>query len=266
MLSGKIWNGEPLEGKTLLFRCEGGYGDQILNFRFAKQFQEMGAIVLVYCSNNLIDIFSRHGFQCIDDMIPLEFYRPTITYDYWIPSLSAPFFLNLEYDDLDGSQYIFPDKIFELPNNSEKIKIGIRWSGNFVIGEENRRVPPEIMTSLCDIPNTKFYSLQKDNDLFDSDYSIVDMQNHMKSWDETANIIARLDLVITSCTSIAHLAGAMGIPTWVVIPIRPYYTWVVPGDTSKWYNSVKLFRQTVYGDYTEPIKKIRNELVNLINK
>ena len=89
-LPGKIWKDESLVGKTLLFRCEGGYGDQILNFRFAKRFEEMGARVLVSCAPELKEIFSRHGFICVDNEVIM-----CAHYDYWVPAMSAPYVLGM---------------------------------------------------------------------------------------------------------------------------------------------------------------------------
>ena len=87
------------------------------------------------------------------------------------------------------------------------------------------------------------------------------MKDDMKTWQDTAEIIKGLDLVITSCTSIAHLAGALGVETWVVVPILPYYTWVLPGDTTPWYDSVRIFRQEKYGEWSQPFEKIKIELI-----
>lgn len=257
-ISGKIWKDESLQGKTILFRCEGGLGDQILNFRFAKKFQEMGARVLVSCANELKELFSRHGFICIDnEAVHLSYY------DYWIPAMSAAYILGLEYDDLDGSPYIIANNPSKLFSKTNTLKVGIRWSGNPQFeDEQHRRFPPQLMIDLCDIPNTTFYSLQRDENCIDG-LPFADMREQMKTWEDTANIIADLDLVITSCTSIAHLAGSMGIPTWIVTPIMPYYTWSVPGEKSSWYDSVRLFRQEKYGEWDTPFKNIRNELNNL---
>jgi len=257
-LPGNIWKDEPLEGKTLLFRCEGGYGDQILNFRFAKRFEEMGARVLVSCAPELKALFSRHGFICVDNEVIM-----CAHYDYWVPAMSAAYVLGMEYEDLDGSPFIFPTeprKLFSKPNH---LKVGIRWSGSPEFeDEQHRRFPPELMINLHDIPNTTLYSLQRDENLVDG-LPFGDMREQMKSWDETANIIAGCDVIITSCTSIAHLAGAMGKPTWIVTPIMPYYSWVVPGNTSRWYDTVRLFRQEKYGEWEAPFQKIREELTKL---
>jgi hypothetical protein len=256
-ISGKIWKDEPLENKTLLFRCEGGYGDQILNFRFAKIFKEMGARVLISCTPELKELFSRHGYICIDNEVVLGIY-----YDYWIPAMSAPYILNMQYDDLDGLPYITSKNPKKLFAKEQTLKVGIRWSGNSKFeDEQHRRFPPELMINLYNTPNTTFYSLQRDENCIDG-LPFADMRNAMNSWEDTANIIADCDLIITSCTSVAHLSAAMGINTWVVTPIMPYYTWVVPGNKSNWYNSVTLFKQKKYGVWEDIFEEIRNELVD----
>lgn len=258
VVNGKIWKDESLEGKTLLFRCEGGYGDQILNFRFAKLFVAMGAKVLISCAPELKELFARHGFICIDNETVMGAH-----YDYWIPAMSAAYILGMEFEDLDGSEYIVPKIPTQLFSKKDSIKVGIRWSGNPKFeDEQHRRFPPELMINLHDIPNTTFYSLQRDENCVDG-LPFADMREKLNSWEDTANIIADLDLVITSCTSIAHLAGAMGIPTWIITPIMPYYTWAVHAENSAWYNSVKLFRQEKYGEWDVPFQHIRTELTKL---
>jgi len=259
-ISGKIWKDEPLENKTLLYRCEGGFGDQIANFRFAKKFEEMGARVLISCSHELMTLFSRHGFICISNDV-CEYTH----YDYWIPAMSAAYILGLEFEDLDGSPYMVANNPIKLFSKKDTLKVGIRWSGNPQFeDEQHRRFPPDLMIDLHETPNTTFYSLQRDENCVDG-LPFADMREQMKTWDDTVNIIAGLDLVITSCTSIAHLSGAMGIPTWIVTPIMPYYTWAVPGEKSDWYDSVRLFRQKKYGEWEDIFEEIGKELTNLIN-
>ena len=194
-IPGTLWKDEELTDKTLLFRSEGGYGDQILNFRFAKKFQELGAKVVISCSTELKELFSNHGFVCIDNK-GIQF----LHYDYWVPAMSAAYVLNMEYDDIDGSQYIFPKNPISLFSKNNNLKIGIRWSGNPEFEhEQHRRFPPELMIALSEIPNTSFYSLQRDENCIDG-LPFSDMRGQMKTWDDTSNIIADLDLVITSCT------------------------------------------------------------------
>lgn len=260
-IPGKIWKDEPLENKTLLFRCEGGYGDQILNFRFAKKFQEMGARVVITCSSELRELFSRHGFICINNDVVDNVY-----YDYWIPSMSAPYILGMEFEDLNGSPYIISKNPSKLFSKSDTIKVGIRWSGNPEFEHHQyRKFPPEFAIDLHEVSNTSFYSLQRDGYFIDG-LPFADMRDKMKTWDDTANIIADLDLVITSCTSIAHLSAAMGKSTWIIVPILPYYTWSFPGKKSKWYNSVTLFRQTEFGKWDNVFEEVKLELEKLSSK
>lgn len=257
-LPGKIWKNEPLENKTLLFRCEGGYGDQILNFRFAKKFEEMGARILVSCAPELKEIFSRHGYICVDNEIVMGAH-----YDYWVPAMSAAFLLDMEYDDLDGTPFMTPKekrKLFAKPNS---LKVGIRWSGSPDFeDEQHRRFSPELMINLHEVPNTTLFSLQRDENCVDG-LPFGDLREQMKTWEDTASIIAGCDLIITSCTSVAHLAGALGVQTWVVVPVLPYYTWAIPGTTSKWYDSVRIFRQKKYGEWEDVFNEIREELTKL---
>lgn len=259
-ISGKIWKDEPLKDKTLLFRCEGGFGDQILNFRFAKYFREMGARVLISCSKELMPLFSRNGYICIDSESVGHAY-----YDYWVPAMSAAYLLGLEFRDLDGSAYLTPLEKRTLFSKGDGLKVGIRWSGNPEFEhEQHRRFPENLMIDLHTVEGTEFYSLQRDDNAVEG-LKFADLADQMKGWEETASIISGLDLVITSCTSIAHLSGALGVPTWVAIPIMPYYTWAVPGDKTAWYNSVKLFRQTSYGKWQDVFDNIRHELIKKVN-
>jgi len=109
------------------------------------------------------------------------------------------------------------------------------------------------------LPGVTLYSLQRDDNLVDG-LPFADLRDQIKTWEDTASVIAGLDLVITSCTSVAHLAAALGVETWVIVPVLPYYVWAVPGDRSAWYRSVRLFRQATYGDWTAPLAAVSEAL------
>jgi hypothetical protein len=102
------------------------------------------------------------------------------------------------------------------------------------------------------------FSFQKDHDL--QDVPFEDLSSELKTWEDTASHLMAMDLVITSCTSVAHMAGALGVETWVIVPVLPYYTWAVPGEKSAWYDSVTLFRQTKYGQWDDVFEKIQGRL------
>jgi hypothetical protein len=254
-IPGPIWKDEDLTNKTLLFRCENGLGDQIMNFRFAKDFAAKGARVVLSCAPELMPLFSRHGFVCIDNGA-----TPYIHYDYWVPSMSAAHILGYDKDTFPGKAYLTaePKKLYVKPNT---LKVGIRWAGNPKFEhEQHRRFDPQPLIDLHSIDGVTLYSLQRDENLVDG-LPFADLREQMKTFEDTASIIAGLDLVITSCTSIAHLSAALGKETWVIVPIMPYYAWAERKPTSVWYESVKLFRQQQYGDWSYPLSEVRSELI-----
>jgi hypothetical protein len=253
-IDGEIWRNQDLANKTLLFRCENGFGDQIMNFRFAKDFADKGARVVVSCDKLLKPLFSRHGFICIDSEAVAQ-----VHYDYWIPAMSAAHILGYDTANFPSKPYMNaePRKLY---GKDGTLKVGIRWAGNPEFEhQQHRKFDPQALFDLHDIKGVTLYSLQRDQDLVDG-LPFADLRDQMKSWEDTASIISGLDLVITSCTSIAHLAAALGKETWIIVPVLPYYAWAVAGEKSVWYETVKLFRQEKYGEWDAPLIKVRQAL------
>jgi len=140
------------------------------------------------------------------------------------------------------------------------MRVGLRWAGSPEFEHQQHRVfDPAPLFDLHKLPGVTLYSLQRDDNLVDG-LPFADLRDQIKTWEDTASIVAGLDLVITSCTSIAHLAAALGIETWVIVPVLPYYVWAVPGERSDWYDSVRLFRQTTYGDWSAPLIAVSQAL------
>lgn len=253
-IPGPIWRDEDLTNKTLLFRCENGLGDQIMNFRFAKDFVEKGARVVISCAPELMPLFARHGYICIDNGA-----TPYVHYDYWVPAMSAAHILGYDSDNFPGKPYLTaqPKGLYA---KGQTLKVGIRWAGNPKFEhEQHRKFDPQPLIDLHEMPQVTLYSLQRDEDLIDG-LPFADLRDQMKTFEDTASILQGLDLVITSCTSVAHLSAALGKETWILVPVMPYYAWAAPGDKSVWYDSVRLFRQAEYGNWDAPMKQIREAL------
>lgn len=249
----QIWRGEPLLNSTVLFAGEGGFGDQIVNVRFARFFKEAGAKIVISCSRALFRLFRSLRYDAIMSIDSAN----GVDHDYWVPAMSAPLVLGLEYDTISGKPYIPKPRGAPLPG---KCRIGLRWSGNPTFEHEQHRLfPRELMFNLRGNDAT-FYSLQRDRDTYDLPRHIHDLASMMGDWLDTARLVAGLDLVISSCTSVAHLSAAMGVPTWIVVPVLPYYLWALPGDRSPWYDTVRLFRQERYGDWSSPFEKLQDAL------
>lgn len=245
------WNGET--GVTVILNLEGGLGDQIHGFRFAHDIQNKGNKVIVACSSDLAPIFAdqfttvQHEAAC------------GVFHDYWYPSMSAIIPLGYECKDIKGTPYI-KRTAKTIPG-----RIGLRWSGNPNFEHEQHRLfPSRLMFDA--VKGYDSVSLQRDSGTKLKPLSTKQADVH--DWEATRKSISECELVITSCTSIAHMSASMGVETWVVVPVLPYYLWAFPGDKSPYYDSVTLFRQEKYGDWEAPFAAIRSELEkrNLKNK
>jgi len=256
-----IYDGRELHGEHILFTLEGGFGDEMVYVRFAKELAERGARVTVGCNKGLRQMFSR--MSCVSATVDYEA-ALAVYHDYWVPSMSAPYILGTSYEMLNGNPYLSADPEstdkFKLMVNGDKLKIGIRWAGNPTFEHEQFRLfPEELMFDAVKQDDVEVFSLQKDWDKPLPEH-VIPLHKHLSTWEDTSGVIENLDLVISSCTSVAHLAAAMGKPTWIAIPILAYYTWALPGSDSPWYDEVKLFRQDDVATWEPVFEKIQKEL------
>lgn len=279
---GPQYNGEDLNGKTIALIGEAGLGDEIICCRFIKTIQERGGTP-IWIGNKKINPLVRQSFDIsVIDYPPQE----TINYHYWIPAMDAGYVLGLEYDSLSNEPYLKIDAD-EIEKHAKmlrehqlvrrdihrygrtSIKVGVRWKGNPKFEHEQMRSYPinEFAEMLKPLEKKiTFFSIQRDEGTELTPNSFIDLKTEMETWINTAAIMKNMDLVITSCTSIAHLSGALGIPTWVVVPIAPYYIWAHKGDKSLWYKSAKLYRQKDFYSWKEPCEEIVKDLENLIEE
>ena len=255
---------------TILFHSEGGFGDQIANIRFARDFHNMGFKVIASCSPDLYPLFKHLKF--IDGFIPNYSEAGWVFHDCWVPAMSAAYVLEYDYNKLQERSNCFvrnSSPLFEKKkkNSSGPFKIGIRWSGNPQFEHEQfRRFPVQpFLDCFKNLgKDISVYSFQKDENLVSlKNTPIKDLRSKLKTWEHTYYQLAEMDLVVSSCTSVAHLSASMGIPTWIIVPILPYYLWALPGDTSPWYPSVTLLRQQTFGSWDSVFHTLSQKLNNL---
>jgi tetratricopeptide (TPR) repeat protein len=255
-LPGEFWSGGPQPGRTIYLYAEAGIGDEVINVRFMKHLAATGMNpVWVTDRAELASIFNRNGFKSIT---PKEI-RGT---DYlWTYPMSLPVYLNLEYPDLWYGPYLTASGQNSLVTASGKKKIGIRWQGNPAYDHDlHRSVPLADIYSAVKHVDADFYSLQRDTGLEELPNfpGLVPLHNDLKSINTLMDTIADLDLVITSCTSIAHIAAAMGKETIILTPISAYYTWTHSTPKSPWYGDhVTLLRQERPRSWKEPTERLR---------
>lgn len=256
-----------VKNARILINLEGGLGDQIIAVRFAKSYQRHGArSVSVICDPALVDLFNR--VEGVDQAFGYGTDVAIIEHDYWLPGFSAGWLIGHELRDLPNDPYLTADLDRRLEwgqrLKSPKKKIGIRWSGSpRFIDDHLRTVTPEFLFDLANYRDLQLYSLQKDLGDITIPNDIIDLSSDLKTIEDTAAVISELDLVISSCTSVAHLSAALGKETWVLVPLHPYYTWATAAPeltATPYYKTVELFRQTSLDHWNEPFQKLHRRL------
>lgn len=260
-----------IKDKSIIVSLEGGYGDEIIHARFATSFKKQGAkAVYIAAAPELVSVFER--IEGVDKVI-LRNQANTVSHDYWVPGFSAGWIAGHTFDTFPNKPYLTPSQdsvdIWKSMITSDKVKVGIRWAGNPKFEHQQfRRFPENFITNLAKYPELQIYSLQKDHNLVELPEGIIDLQHLLISWEDTMAAIANLDIVITSCTSIAHISAAMGKETWVLVPVLPYHTWTYDNPdnrTSPYYECVKLFRQTQKSKWNDSFQLLYKELEEKFN-
>lgn len=261
----KFWSGEHVPGRDIIIFAEGGIGDELINIRFTKKIKDLGMNPIWYTSRkDVAEIFNINGYYTITELsdVNLDNYL-------WTYSMSLPIYLNVSMDELWDGPYLKPIELDTLPTLlSGNLKVGIRWTGNPRYEQDlHRSVPLELLYNSIkkSVNDATIYSLQRDDGVEQLDtftHDIIDLSKHLTTWKDTLNIINQLDIVITSCTSVAHAAAAMGKRTFIIVPITAYYTWACTNDTTTvWYgDSTTILRQTVIRSWHEPLAQLHEFL------
>lgn len=246
---------QPWDGKsrgTILLYLEGGLGDQIHQVRYAKDIAKLGNRVVVSCSGSLVPLLNEvEGVSAVVQH-DAEY---GVYHDAWTPGMSVVVPLGFELPDISGASYIAKP----IAIKGKRKRIGLRWQGNKQFEDQHHKLfPAQLMFDAVKGLNVEFVSLQRDDgaELCPPWVRRVPLD----SWHDTREAVAGCDLVISSCTSVAHLAGAMGVATWVVTPVMPYFLWALDGERTPYYDSVRLFRQEIFGDWIAPFDQIKKAL------
>jgi hypothetical protein len=245
-----MWEGGIQPGRTVLLCAEGGIGDEIISVRFHKHLREAGMNPIWFTDRkDLAAIFRRCG---VDVITSLSDYKQDWL---WCYSMPTPSFLDLEESQLWYGPYIQP--LRQSPKLDGKLKIGIKCMGNPKYDQDLHRTIPyrEVLDSLPS--SAAVYSFHVDEDI--PDQRAVSLRDRIKTWDDTLDYLDQMDLVISSCTSLAHAAAAMGKRSVVMVPILNYYTWARPTRHSAWYSdSTTVLRQSQHDNWDSTIGELRD--------
>jgi len=263
-----MWSGkEDVRGKTILLCAEQGLGDAIQFARYATVLAKLGAKVLIGAHRPLVPVLAtvpgvtavipdgeelpHFDFYCSLLSLPLAFSTQPATIPADIPYIRAR----------DESVAKWRHK---LPANG-RVRVGICWAGT---GEHsnnrNRSMTLERFAALLSIPGVDFVSLQKEVGDVEAavlqHFDVTQLGQEFSDFSDTAAVVALLDIVISVDTSVAHLAGAMGKATIVLIPFAPDWRWMLHRTDSPWYPTMRLYRQSKIHDWSGPIARIHREL------
>ena len=253
----KFWDGGIQPGKTIVINGEGGVGDEIINIRFLDYLKRMGMRPILYSSWHMyrpdtVDLFRRHGHDVVTNHL---FFKK----DYlWTHMMSLPGYLELTEKEIWEGPYLNPLRQEKNRINDSRLKIGIKCNGNPYFEQDVYRSIP--MVQLVG-------SLPKDASIYYFDKvkthpGTISLKDKLNTWEDTLDYIDQMDIIVSSCTSLVHAAGAIGKTTIVITPIAEYYTWTSmrkKDNRTVWYGeNFYNFKQTKVRSWVEPLQQVTN--------
>jgi lipoprotein NlpI len=259
------WNGEELRGQTILLYAEQGIGDTLQFVRYVPMVVERGGRVMVQCQPELLPLLA--GFPGIQQIAVAGQTLPP--FERHCALMSLPLTFGTELASIPRQiPYIQPDALLvEQWHNrfgaGSEFKVGLVWAGKAAYRNDRiRSIDFAQLSPLWNVPGVQFLSLQKGHakPAPPPGAKWLDWTDDLHNFAQTAALIANLDLVITVDTAVAHLAGAMGKPAWVLLSFVPDWRWQLDRDDSPWYPTMRLFRQSALNDWLGVIARVAEAL------
>jgi Flp pilus assembly protein TadD len=262
------WDGSPLQGKTIFLWSEQGFGDIVQCIRFLPLVRALGARVLFHCYSPLMRLLA--DFPGIDQLIDEDTtYLPA--FDVQLSLLSLPNVLQVSLDTIPKTiPYLKAPSRSELSAGLQQklqqpgFKVGLVWAPKMEVPIlRKRHCPLDKLAPLLALESVTFFSLYKGPQLFELEpytEKLFDIGSQCQDFADTAWAISHLDLVITVDTAVAHLAGAMGKETWVLLPFTPDWRWLLKREDSPWYPTMRLFRQADLGNWEAVVTRVNQAL------
>lgn len=252
------WDGKAHPDSTLLIHFDGGHGDQVMFCRYIKYLTTMFKDVIFLVYPQLLELF-KLNFPDLKVMLVTDKYD----YDYSANVMELHYHLGMDFEHIPSSfSYLKADnlKIEEFKNKEfggREKKVGLFWQGNSRVFK-NRAIKLEKLKPLFDLSNTKFYSIQKEDNLkqIKNFPNIKDMESSIENFSDTAAIIANLDLLITIDSAVAHLGGALGVKTYLLLPYASEWRWFSETKYTPWYPCIEIFKQKAEGDWDSVVEEV----------
>ncbi|NTW52426.1 MAG: tetratricopeptide repeat protein [Chlorobiaceae bacterium] len=269
-----LWLGnQSLEGKTILIHSEQGLGDTIQFCRYIPMVANLGARVIFEVERPLIGLLEElDGLSCL-----VEKGSVLPEFDCHCPLMSLPLAFKTESNTIPCSRRYLksrPDKLAYWENRLGKKStplIGVAWNGNAThLNDRNRSIPLSLMIQHLPV-GFKYVSLQKevrqtDKTTLESSADILHFGDELSDFTDTAALCGLMDMVISIDSSVAHLSGALGVPTWLLLPFSPDWRWMFDRSDSIWYPTLRLFRQQKPDDWVGALEKLKSAMLAVYGK
>lgn len=256
-----------LNNKIILIIEEWGFGDTFHFVRYAKELKAKGATVWITARQETHGLLKNCPF--IDQVFDINDQSCYLKADFQIPMISLMYVCNTTFDTIQAQiPYLYANpqliQFWRKQVKKNHFNVGVNWKGT---AEKNMN--PNLFFPLADIPKVHLYSIQKFNQELSEQKNnpiifFPDFDETHGNFMDTAALIKSLDLVITTDTSIAHIAGALGAPTWLLIPCWADWRWFWNRNDSPWYPTMRIFRQPKPGDWESVIEEVKIELKKIV--
>jgi hypothetical protein len=265
------WQGEDLDGRTILLVAEQGYGDTIQTLRYLPLVAARGAgRIVLHVERPLV----RLAASAPGNLVIVPKGAPLPPFDVWRATLSLPGIFNTTDTTMPAAPYLQPrPPIIERwrgrLGDLRGLRVGLVWAGSpHHVNDYRRSIGLERLKPLLSVPGVSFVSLQVGPRAADlaklaPDAPVVDITSELTDFAETAGAILNLDLVIAVDTAVVHVAGALGRPAWVLLTFCPDWRWLLERSDSPWYPSLKLYRQEKSGDWDGIVERVTGDLAAL---
>jgi tetratricopeptide (TPR) repeat protein len=262
------WQGETFVGKTLLLHAEQGFGDTIQFIRYAPMVAARGGRVAVLVQRPLARLLAN--FSSIGQIVPDG--DPLPPFDLHCPLMSLPRLFDTTVETIPRAfPYLQISKEAVASAwqqwQGDGLRVGIAWAGNPSLRTDKlRSMPLSALLPITAIAGVRLFSLQKGPAAAElhATPGIADAASTFDDFEDTGAMISTLDLVLSVDTSVVHLAGALAIPVWVLLPKHPDWRWLEDRDDSPWYPTARLFRQRIQSGWDEVVERVRDALQNLL--
>ena len=261
-----LWDGKAFPGKSVLLVGEGGHGDVLHFVRYAPWVKSLGGTVILDCPGPLARLL--RGVRGVDRVHVRG--EPDEPFDFLCPLMDLPVLFKTTLETVPHQvPYLEPTaetrSLWEARlREGPGIKVGLCWRGSPLHVQDLRRsLTTDDIRAWGKIPGLRFYSFvvwPGEEEPVPPEFPVVDLAPLLEDYDDTAAALLQMDLVISVDTSVAHLAGALGKPVWTLVPYRLDWRWMLDGEGSPWYPTMRLFRQTAAGEWEAAVRKVTEEL------